>query len=258
MAYQGWKEQSKIAKLKRISRQSQQLVAIGMMTSGLAHEVMQPLQIILSTAQNCQEDIKQDLIDTNGILNDLEEIVGTTKRLSHVITHLRTLSREADITIESININDIVESSLMMFRQQLKSHGIMVEEQLAENLPTIQADEVQLEQILINLITNAREALSEQDDRLLTIVTAQQNGVVQIQVADNGPGIAPEQLPHIFEPFHSNKEKGVGLGLYISKDIAQDYGGTISVDSTPNVGTKFTVSFPIDKEGADKCIKALF
>ncbi|MDM8520471.1 ATP-binding protein [Anaerolineales bacterium HSG6] len=228
--------------------QSRQLAAIGMMASGLAHEVMQPLQIILSTTQNCQEDIKQDLIDTDGILDDLEKIAKTTKRLAHVITHLRALSREADITIETVNLNDIVESSLMMFRQQLKSHGIMIEEQLAENLPSIQADEVQLEQILINLITNAREALSEQDDRLLTIATEQQNGLVQIQVVDNGPGIAPEKLSHVFEPFYSSKEKGVGLGLYISKDIAQDYGGTIFVDSTPNAGTKFTISFPIDKK----------
>jgi len=134
----------------------------------------------------------------------------------------------------------------MRFREQLKSHGISIEKHFTVPLPPIKADQVQLEQVFINLISNARDALEGGfDNGCITISTQTQNGDIQIRFEDNGAGIAPAQLPHILEPFVTTKKKGVGLGLYISQEIIHSYGGTITVNSQPNKGTTFFIKFPI-------------
>jgi signal transduction histidine kinase len=227
---------------------SRQMATLGILTSGLAHEIIQPLQIILATAQNCQRDIQRNKIDTKIIFEDLEQIAGTTTRIVHIINRLYDLSQDSQPLLETVDVNTTIENVLMMFCEQFKSRGINIKKQFTTPLPPIKADQVQLEQVFINLISNARDALEGCFDNSITISTHKQNGKIQIRFEDNGVGIAPAQLPNLFDAFFTTKEKGRGLGLYISHEIIQSYDGIITVDSQVNKGSTFVITFPIATE----------
>ena len=230
---------------------SQRMSMVGAMTSGLSHEIMQPLQIILATAGNCQLDIESDVIDKQQIITDLQQIATMTKRLDHIINHLHIFSRDRKPIPELVNANTAIEDSLILFNQQFKTHGINISKNLATDLPFIKTDKIQLESVLINLLNNARDAFeiyTDKEDKTVSISTQLQYNQVQIQVEDNGAGIKPEILPTIFDSFMTTKEKGVGLGLYISKEIIQSYGGTINPTSQIDKGTTFVIMFPMATE----------
>ncbi|MDM8561646.1 tetratricopeptide repeat protein [Candidatus Parabeggiatoa sp. HSG14] len=230
---------------------SQKMSMVGAMTSGLSHEIMQPLQIILATAGNCQLDIESDIIDKQQIITDLQQIATMTKRLDHIINHLHVFSRDRKPIPELVDANTAIEDSLILFNQQFKTHGINISKNLATDLPFIKTDKIQLESVLINLLNNARDAFeiyTDKEDKTVNISTQLQDNKVQIQVEDNGAGIKPEILPTIFDSFMTTKEKGVGLGLYISKEIIESYGGTINPTSQIDKGTTFVIKFPIATE----------
>ena len=247
--------EDKIKRLeKEIERQeaellrSRQMAALGVMASGLAHEIMQPLQIILATARNCQQDILANLIETHVILEDLENIAKTTKRIDHIVNHLHVLSRRPKQRTKLVNINTVIKDSLIMFREQLKIRNINIELKLTDNLPPVKANKIQLEQVFINLINNSRDALASTEDKRITISSEAIDEKIHIRFEDSGEGISPEHLPYIFDAFMSTKERGVGLGLYITRDIIHSYGGTITADSRKNQGITFLIKLPIVKE----------
>ena len=134
-----------------------------------------------------------------------------------------------------------------MFHQQLKSRGIKIERNFSSNLLPVEADEIQLEQVFINLTNNARDALEGRENKTITISTQEQNGYIQIRFQDNGEGIPLENLSKIFDSFFTTKQEegGMGLGLYIAQDIIQSFDGTITVDSNVNEGTTFLIKLPI-------------
>ncbi len=244
--------EEKIKRLeKTISRQeaellrSRKMATLGIMTSALAHEIIQPLQIILATAQNCQRDIQRNQVDTQIIFEDLEQIAKTITRIVHIVNRLYQLSHDSQPLLERVDVNTSIENVIMMFREQFQSRGIKINKHFTTLLPLIKADQVQLEQVFINLISNARDALEGRVNNDITISTHKQNGEIQIQFEDNGVGIASAQLPHIFDAFFTTKEKGSGLGLYISQEIIHCYGGIISIESQLNKGSTFLIKFPI-------------
>ncbi|MBM3237439.1 tetratricopeptide repeat protein [Candidatus Poribacteria bacterium] len=226
---------------------SRQMATLGVMASGLAHEINQPLQIILATAQNCAREVQRNAIDTKEILSDLERIATNTKRIDKIVNHLHFLVREHEPRLEAVDINTVIENSFIMFHQQLKSRGIKIERSFSPDLPPVKADMVQLEQVFINLINNARDALEGRSNKIITISTLKQNGYIQVRFQDNGVGIVPENLPKIFDAFFTTKQDrgGMGLGLYIAQDIIQSLGSTITVDSRVNEGTTFLIKLPI-------------
>jgi len=227
---------------------SQQMATIGMMATGIAHEIRQPLQIILNKTVLCQRDLRKAGIDnSNPIFAKLESIANvTTERIDKMVQHLYRLSREPKPPSETepVDVNNVIEEALSGLQQQLKSRGILFNKHFADNLPPIQADEVQIEQVIINLITNARDALEGRDNPEITIATQQNKEAVQIKFTDNGEGISPKDLEQIFDPFFTGKESS-GLGLHIAKDIVESYHGTIAVESIINEGTNFLIQFPI-------------
>lgn len=237
--------QQQIERQKALLLQSQKMETLGVMASGLAHEIMQPLQIILATAQNCRLDVERQKATPNMILEDLDSIASTVKRIDHIVNHLYVLSKEGKPRYESLSVKTVLEDALAMFREQLKNRGIQVKIDTDPNLPPVYVDKVQLEQVVINLINNARDALEGQPDKRITIGASLQNGQIEISFADTGCGIPPEDRDKIFEPFFSTKEKGSGLGLYIVQDIVNRYGGTIHVNSTFGSGTEFVIILPI-------------
>ena len=222
---------------------SRQMATLGVMASGLSHEINQPLQIILAIAQNCTRDIQRNAIDTEGILADLEHIATTTKRIDKIVNHLHVLAREHQPKLEAVDVNMVIENSFIMFHQQLKSRGIKIDQNFLLDLPPVKADMIQLEQVFINLINNARDALEGYTNKTITISTQEQNGHIQVRFQDNGAGIAPENLPKIFDAFFTTKQEqgGMGLGLYIVQDIIKSFDGTITVDSRIDEGTTFVI-----------------
>ena len=229
---------------------SRQMATLGVMASGLAHEINQPLQIILAVAQNCTRDIQRNAIDTEGILADLEHIATNTKRIDKIVNHLQVLARERKPKLEAVDINTVIENSFIMFHQQLKSRGIKIERNFSPDLPPVKADMIQLEQVFINLINNARDALEGRANKTITISTQEQNGHIQVQFQDNGVGITLGNLPKIFDSFFTTKQEegGMGLGLYIAQDIIQSFSGIITADSRVNEGTTFLIKLPIAGE----------
>ncbi len=227
---------------------SRRFAMLGVMASGTAHAIAQPLQIILAQAQNCQKDVQLDIIDKDGIIKDLKEIVRNTQRIDKIINHLHLFSRERRPELKVVDVNVVIEDALLMFQQQLKARGIEVRRDMADDLLSVRADQVQLEQVFINLITNARDALKDRKFKCITITTRTHSDKVDIRFKDSGMGIASQDLPHIFDAFYTTKEKGLGLGLYIAKDIVHSYGGTIRVVKTSIDGTTFSISLPAIKE----------
>jgi len=231
---------------------SRQMMTLGVMASGLAHEINQPLQVILSVAQNCAREILRDVIDSEGILIDLDKVTANTERISKIVNHLLVLARDHKPKREEVDVNTVIENSFIMFYQQLtKSRGIKIIKDLSEKLPSIKADSIQLEQVFINLINNARDALDGCKDRIIEVSSKKQDEHILVEFRDSGKGIAPEDLPKIFDAFFTTKEEGMGLGLHIARDIVQSYGGTIIARSELNEGTTFLMELSVAEEVAE-------
>jgi len=258
-----WKErveqlEQKLKRQEAELMRVQQLWGAGQVALGMAHEIRQALQVISLTAENCSADLEGNIIDPPQIIADLAMIAQKVKEADYIIEYLRTLSRKSKVDeVELVDVNQVLEDSLQAFQQRLRGDGITLERQLAVPIPLIKANKLLLSTVFNNLIINAREALTSQSAKLLRFETKVTAAQVEVSVMDTGPGIKPEDLAHIFEAFVSTKEMGTGLGLYISQDIIQKSGGTITVTSTVGVGTTFVIRFPFvsqeqnDESGQD-------
>lgn len=235
--------------------QASKMKNLGEMSASIAHELNQPLNAIKMGSEflemmneNGQAVPEQDL-DTV-----IVEISRQVDRATQIINRLRDFGRKSDMSKKTVNLNDAVRSVMAILGRQLKLQNIAVETALFENLPPIQAHTNRLEQVVFNLLTNARDALSqkaesegaENEPRTIRIKTASENGRVVLSVTDNGTGIPADVQHRIFESFFTTKQmgEGMGLGLAISMGIVEDYGGTIDVDSNIGEGTRFRLTFP--------------
>ncbi len=236
--------------------QAGKMATLGTMASGIAHEINQPLNVI----QVCSDYIAKTLSKMGGTIDgDLsamaEEIGTNVQRAAEIISHMRDFSRQSEVEYHKIDINCPLQDVFKIVGQQLRVHQIELVLDLDNALPRILADHNRLEQVFINLVSNAMDALDEkarlQPDhtwtKTLTIRSFLEKDYVTVTVADNGTGIPEEISDKIFEPFFTTKEvgKGTGLGISISYGIVRDYGGTIEFLSQPGDGTTFTLKFPV-------------
>lgn len=235
--------------------QSSKLASLGTLASGVAHELNQPLAIIRAIAQQNLNGIENGGLgtmqnDLDTLKEDLQVIERQTSRMSQIIMHLRTFARKSPQEMEHVNLNNIAQNALILLREQLRQRGIALIEQYDEHLPDVLGDANALEQILINLLTNARDVLEEKEDAQVTLFSRliEENNHVwaEICVRDNGPGIPEEIRTQIFDPFFTTKEagKGTGLGLSISYEIAQRHQGLLWVESERHMGTTFILRLP--------------
>lgn len=229
--------------------QSDKLAAIGEMAAGVAHELNSPLTVIIG---NSQIILRDGGTEKNNNMELLQDIINCGLRCKKIIQNLLTFARQDQRPMTNTNLNKVVESVLPLIQYQIKHNNIHLKLNLAPNLPDILANEQQLDQVLVNLILNARDALENKPgDKTITITTMvrkSDNGdYVTATVADNGEGIAAEKILKIFNPFFTSKEahKGTGLGLSVSLGIAEAHGGTIEVTSTPGQGSCFTLAIPV-------------
>jgi len=232
--------------------QSEKLAALGELTAIVAHELNQPLNGIKIICQSILRDIKRERFKTQELEGDMSDVVSQVNKMAEIIDHMRIYTRRTEgIPDKKIDIKNIIQGALRFVEQQLEKHNIKVIKELSQELPEVIGDPIRLEQVFLNLITNARKALdsSQKSYKYIKFSTYRiENGnYLAAEVTDNGAGI-PEQIQEkIFEPFFSTKEpgKGTGLGLSMANKIIEEHGGRIEVDSKVGQGATFRVLLPI-------------
>lgn len=224
------------------------LASLGAVAAEVAHEMNQPLTAI--------QGISQGILEQSGDLSAetrqyLQVVVEEARRLRDLSQRLREFSHRSRGEVRAVDVNDVVRDACLLVGPTARGRGIQLQKELAADLPAVQADRQGLEQVVLNLLANALDAVEGRPEPGVSVVTARGEGSaepgVEICVADNGPGISPEVLPHIFEPFFSTKDsgRGTGLGLAISQDIIERHGGTIRVETDPSAGSRFRVWLPL-------------
>lgn len=227
--------------------QSGKLAALGEMAAGVAHELNNPLTAILGNTQLLLRKVNEN--ESSHVL--LTDIFKCSKRCQDIIRNLLTFSRQDEYLFQTCSINEAVEQVLSLVGYQIRQSHIELEIDLDSNVPFIDGSIQQLEQIIINLLLNAKDALDEVDKigKEISIRTESGAEEVTLSVIDNGTGIDAEKLKEIFHPFYTTKEavKGTGLGLSVSLGIAEAHGGTIDVKSEPGKGSAFILRLPVKK-----------
>jgi two-component system NtrC family sensor kinase len=232
---------------------SAKLAAIGEMAAGVAHELNSPMTVIIGTAQMLVRDFPGD-VDRDKI-EALEDIINCGLRCKRIIQNLLTFSRQDELPTSEIDLNEEVERVLSLIRYQIDRSQVEILPHLDPDLPRINANGPQIQQVLTNFLVNARDALDdgERPEKIIQVTTGlrrrDRKSWIVLSVRDNGTGIAPETLPKIFTPFYTSKEatKGTGLGLSVSLGIAESHGGTIEVDSIPGEGSTFSLILPLEQ-----------
>ena len=220
---------------------SEKLASLGGLVAGIAHELNNPLTGVLVLASLMEKDPKLD----PELREDVASIVHETQRCARIVRGLLDFSRESVPRKQPCNLNDVLESSLTLVGNQALFHDVTVHRRYDPGLPEVMADAQQMEQVFVNMLVNAAQAMEGGGE--LTLETSVRDGQVLVRIADTGPGIPPGVLGRIFDPFFTTKEtRGTGLGLSVSYGIVQNHGGTIEVESEVGVGTAFTIRIPLD------------
>lgn len=242
--------------------QASKMATLGEMATGVAHELNQPLSVIKTVSSFFIRKLEQGGRFDPPVLDEmLRKVDRNVDRASKIINHMRQFARKSDQTLERVQVNQVMENALDIFSQQLKVRGIEVVREMAEDLPPVMADAGRLEQVFINLLLNARDAIEEKAaarpgaevERRIILRSALRDRQVVCQVCDTGIGLAPEMADKVFEPFFTTKEvgKGTGLGLSISYGIVKECAGSIRAVSRPGTGACFEVTFPVEDSDHD-------
>jgi C4-dicarboxylate-specific signal transduction histidine kinase len=230
--------------------QAGKLATLGELTTGVAHELNNPLNNIGLYVGNVIDRIRLGADDAEPLVGDLEKAMEQVRKATEIISHLRTFGRAARVSIEQVDVDDVIERSLLLVHEQLRLRGIEVELELCPEELLVVANPIQLEQVFINLLTNARDALADSKRKTIRIASSRDGEKIRIAFSDTGPGIPLELQQRIFDPFFTTKEvgTGTGLGLSITYSILKEYGGEISVESRPGKGAMFLVELPFADE----------
>jgi two-component system sensor kinase FixL len=239
-------QQQEVAHLSRVAM-------LGELSGSLAHELNQPLMAILNNAQAAQRFLVRSDLNREELNDILRDIVAADQRAGEVIRRLRLLFKKGEVQLESLDLNEVVQEVLNLVGNDFWNRSVAVQTEFVPDLPVVRGDRVQLQQVLLNLITNASEAMAGQADseRQLLVRTERAGGdAVRVIVRDSGPGIPAETLKHIFDPFFTTKPQGLGLGLGVCRTILTAHGGEISAENNPDGGASFCFTLPEDHQSA--------
>ena len=244
--------------------QTSKLATLGEMSAGLAHELNQPLTGISLAVTNVEKLADRGILNEEEVREIMGDIGGSVRRMSRIITHIRTFARQDTFKFSRMSVNESIKNALKLLDEQLRLHDIKVTRDLDSDLPPITGEPYQIEQVAINLITNARDALDDKGQweperrkgwsKELKIRTSHDADWVYMEISDNGIGMPAETCQKMFDPFFTTKEVGraTGLGLSISYGIIDNHKGSIRAESEDGQGTKITVQLPIIAESHEK------
>ena len=224
------------------------LSTMGEMAAGLAHEINQPLSAIATYAQACQRLIRQPEPEIEDVTAALEQINAQALRAGEVIRRLRNFVKNREVKREPVNCARLLEDLRTLAETDARLHNIRLRLDCQEPLPTVYADPIQLQQVVLNLVRNAIDAMVDvpEDRREVVLLTREAtDGEVEVTVADHGTGLAPEATEHLFNPFFTTKASGTGLGLAISRSIVRAHGGRLWHTPNDGCGVRFHFTLPV-------------
>ena len=226
---------------------------MGEMATGIAHELNQPLSAIVNYANGCARRLRLDIGGKDELLEALGQISDQAGRAGEIIKRLRGMVSRRQPVRELVDLNVLARETCSMISHELKRHELAIERRLSEDELWVRVDSVQIEQVLINLLRNALDAMIEvpaAERRLVIESGVQPDGMVYVCVQDNGSGISSRNMEHLFDAFFSTKESGMGMGLAISQTIINNHHGKIRADSWPGKGSVFTIELPPNIDSA--------
>jgi signal transduction histidine kinase/GAF domain-containing protein len=235
-----------LAKLRAELAQAARVTSLGVLTAAIAHEVSQPLAGIVTNASTCRRMLAVDPPDVEGARETARRTIRDAERASEVIKRLRALFCRKGTSSESLDLNEVTQEVLTLSLSELERNKVIVRIELARELPRVQGDRVQLQQVILNLLLNASDAMSGVDDRprQLVIRTEQdEQDRVRLSVRDTGVGFEPQAVDRLFDAFYTTKSSGMGIGLSVSRSIIESHKGRLW--ATPNDGPGATFSFSI-------------
>jgi two-component system sensor kinase FixL len=234
------RNRKELAHLARVS-------SLGELAGSLAHELKQPLTAILFNAQAAQKYMESETADKADLRGALEDIVTDNRRASEVIQKIRTLARQGDIELQPLDVGDVVRETALLVHSDALTRGVRASFDISKNLAMVCGDRVQLQQVVLNLLLNAFDAVKKcaPAERLVeTTVREEPDGGVRITVKDNGLGLTVDKMDRIFKAFFTTKPQGLGLGLSISRTIITGHGGRIWAENNNDKGASFHVTLP--------------
>jgi two-component system C4-dicarboxylate transport sensor histidine kinase DctB len=234
--------------------QSSKLASLGQLSAGVAHELNNPLNNINLLVLNALDQVDVELKGRqlqHPLHEKLEAAAEQVQRATGVINNLRTFARASGTSMHAIVLADAIDSATALLRETLRLQQVELSIHMADRKAEVWGDRLQIEQVLVNLLTNACDALNDAAVKRIMITAEADEDWELVTVTDTGHGIAPQTLPHIFDPFFTTKEvgRGTGLGLSIVYGIIQDHGGQITAQSTPGKGTQIQLRFPRKRDG---------
>jgi C4-dicarboxylate-specific signal transduction histidine kinase len=226
--------------------QAGKLATLGELTTGVAHELNNPLNNIGLFIGNALDQMRLGRFDKGSVQEELENAMKQVRKATAIISHLRTFGRPAPVSLEAVDVDEVIERSLSLMQEQLRLRAIDVELDLCAEELIVLGNAIQLEQVFINLLTNARDALADSRGKTIRIGTDREGDWIKVRFADTGPGIPLELEQRIFDPFFTTKEvgTGTGLGLSITYSIVKEHGGRISVEPGRR-GASFLIELPV-------------
>jgi PAS domain S-box-containing protein len=231
------------SELARVAR----VTSLGQLTASIAHEINQPLSGISINAGLCLRMLTNDPPDIEGALQTARRTIRDVERASDVIARLRVLFLKGSGATEAVDLSAATDEVITLLSSELQRQGVISRTELADNLPPVTGDRVQLQQVITNLIMNASEAMSGIDDRPreLTVTTARdENDYVRMTVRDSGPGVDPKEFEKIFEAFYTTKTGGMGIGLSVSRSIIESHHGKLWAASNTEHGAAISFCLP--------------
>ncbi|WP_437613796.1 ATP-binding protein [Sorangium sp. So ce834] len=239
------KAQEELAHLNRVSAMSE-------LAASIAHELNQPLAAILSNAQAARRLLGQAPPDIAEARAALDDIAADGRRAGKVIDRMRAMLRKGELSAVALDLGELVREVARLLASAALLAGATVRIELAPGLPRVRGDGIQLQQVLLNLLVNALDAVSRRppEARLVVVRARTAGGGVELSVADSGEGIPPADLERIFEPFFTSKAHGLGVGLAISRSIVEAHGGRLWAERGPGQGATFRCALPVWREGA--------
>jgi signal transduction histidine kinase len=233
----------RMAELAHINRYSM----AGELTASIAHELNQPLGAILVNAETLEEMLRAPTLDVAELREITSEIRRDDQRAGRVIEHIRSLVKKVPIEVKQLDLNDVARDTLAFLSSLAIARQVQVRHVLAQVPLPIMGDSTQLQQVLLNLIVNALDATADKpiSERVIIVRTERSEGWIEFSTSDSGPGIPPDKLKEVFEPFFSTKPSGMGMGLSIARTIVESHGGTIVAQNQTRGGATISVKLPV-------------